>query len=196
MSSLPVKDLLVTVKESFEHTQRVSCCQEPCPPNPACFHYPKYFQPCMHVDVPKSQCSRGVRDSGGGGGGGDWHRRGCQRSPSPPHRTRPSFQLCCCCAHRKNSPVRQPLDCLPDGQTVTLPVVRAGVREEAPEQHSPQPTAPEGDGGAWGGGDAVGGCLRWGRGGLWGRRLRAALWSQRECVEAELRIIEASQEGR
>lgn len=55
-------------------------------------------------------------------------------------------------------------------------------------------------GGRWGGHGAEvtrwGGCLRWGRGGLWGRRLQAALWSQRECVEAELRIIEATQEGK
>ncbi|XP_032272897.1 cytosolic phospholipase A2 epsilon [Phoca vitulina] len=87
--SRKMKDLLVTVKESFEHTQHVSCCLEPCCANPAYFHYPEYFQPCLHVDVPKSPWGRG---------------------------------LCCCCAHRKTSPVRQPLDCLPDGQTVTLPV--------------------------------------------------------------------------
>ncbi|XP_027427823.1 cytosolic phospholipase A2 epsilon [Zalophus californianus] len=87
--SRKMKDLLVTVKESFEHTQRVSCCREPCCANPACFHYPEYFQPCLHVDVPKNQWSSG---------------------------------LCCCCAHRKTSPIHQPLDCLPDGQTVTLPV--------------------------------------------------------------------------
>ncbi|XP_003987300.2 cytosolic phospholipase A2 epsilon isoform X1 [Felis catus] len=86
--SRKMKDLLVTVKESFEHTQRVSHCQEPCYPNLACFHYPKYFQPQMHVEVPKSQWSCGP---------------------------------CCCCA-RKNSPICQPLDCLPDGQAVTLPV--------------------------------------------------------------------------
>ncbi|XP_039088800.1 cytosolic phospholipase A2 epsilon [Hyaena hyaena] len=86
--SKKTKDLLVTVKESFEHTQRVSPCREPCCPNPACFHYPKYFQPQMHVEVPKSQWSCG---------------------------------LCCCCAC-KNSPVCQSLDCLPDGQAVTLPV--------------------------------------------------------------------------
>ncbi|XP_045380204.2 cytosolic phospholipase A2 epsilon isoform X2 [Camelus bactrianus] len=79
-------DFLVTVTQSFEHTQRISCSQEPCCPNPACFHYPKYFQPQVHVEVPKSQ----------------W-----------------SCKLCCCCAH-KNSPVCQPLDCLPDGQTVNL----------------------------------------------------------------------------
>ncbi|KAF0880367.1 PA24E phospholipase, partial [Crocuta crocuta] len=86
--SKKTKDLLVTVKESFEHTQRVSPCREPGCPNPACFHYPKYFQPQMHVEVPKSQWSCG---------------------------------LCCCCA-RKNSPVCQSLNCLPDGQAVTLPV--------------------------------------------------------------------------
>ncbi|KAF3830434.1 hypothetical protein GH733_004253 [Mirounga leonina] len=87
--SRKMKDLLVTVKESFEHTQHVSCCLEPCCANPACFHYPEYFQPCLHVDMPKSPWGHG---------------------------------LCCCCAQRKTSPVRQPLDCLPDGQTVTLPV--------------------------------------------------------------------------
>uniref|UniRef100_A0A8C3VP40 Phospholipase A2 n=1 Tax=Catagonus wagneri TaxID=51154 RepID=A0A8C3VP40_9CETA len=69
-----LKDLLVTVTESFEHTQRIS---HHLSPNPACFHYPKYLQPCL--------------------------------------------QLCCCCAHKK-SPVCQPLDCLSDGQTATLPV--------------------------------------------------------------------------
>lgn len=59
----------MTVKESFEHTQRVPCRQEPCCPNPACFHYPKYFQPCMHVDVPTSQWIHGVHNNDGGGGG-------------------------------------------------------------------------------------------------------------------------------
>uniref|UniRef100_A0A8C7EUD8 Phospholipase A2 n=1 Tax=Neovison vison TaxID=452646 RepID=A0A8C7EUD8_NEOVI len=99
-----MKDLLVTVKESFEHTQRVPCRQEPCCPNPACFHYPKYFQPCMHVDVPTSQWIHG---------------------------------LCCCCAHSKNSPVHQPLDCLSDGQTVTLPMSASPLlRILCP--HSPQ----------------------------------------------------------
>lgn len=83
LSSIPVKDLLVTVKESFEHTQRVSHCREPCCPNPACFHYPKYFQPWMHTEVPKSQWSHGVQDSGSGGGIGDWCRRGCQKAPHP-----------------------------------------------------------------------------------------------------------------
>ncbi|XP_058396435.1 cytosolic phospholipase A2 epsilon isoform X2 [Diceros bicornis minor] len=51
------KDVLVTVTESFEHTQRISHCLEPCCPNPACFHYPKYFQAQIHVEVPKSQWS-------------------------------------------------------------------------------------------------------------------------------------------
>lgn len=60
----------MTVKESFEHTQHVSCCLEPCCANPACFHYPEYFQPCLHVDVPKSPWGRGVQDSGGGGWAG------------------------------------------------------------------------------------------------------------------------------
>ncbi|XP_065727782.1 cytosolic phospholipase A2 epsilon [Phocoena phocoena] len=83
-----MKDLLVTVTESFEDTQHISHCLEPCGPNPACFHYPKYFQPQIHVEVPKSQ----------------W-----------------SSVLCRCNAY-KNDPVCQSLDCLPDGQAVTLPV--------------------------------------------------------------------------
>ncbi|XP_054944269.1 cytosolic phospholipase A2 epsilon isoform X1 [Physeter macrocephalus] len=83
-----MKDLLVTVTESFEHTQHISHCLDPCHPNSACFHYPKYFQPQVHVEVPKSQ----------------W-----------------SSSLSCCGAY-KNGPVCQPLDCLRDGQAVTLPV--------------------------------------------------------------------------
>ncbi|XP_008057659.1 cytosolic phospholipase A2 epsilon [Carlito syrichta] len=51
------KDLLVTVSESFEHTQRIWPCQGHCCPNPACFHYPKYFQSQLHVEVPKSHWS-------------------------------------------------------------------------------------------------------------------------------------------
>nr|XP_019580981.1 PREDICTED: cytosolic phospholipase A2 epsilon [Rhinolophus sinicus] len=83
------KDLLVTVTESFEHTQRVSQHPDPCRPNPACFHYPKYFQSQMHGEMPRRQWRCG---------------------------------LCCCGMHKKNGPVCQPLNCLPDGQTVTLPV--------------------------------------------------------------------------
>ncbi|TKC36130.1 hypothetical protein EI555_016568, partial [Monodon monoceros] len=83
-----MKDLLVTVTESFEHTQHISRCLEPCGPNPACFHYPKYFQPQIHVEVPKSQWS----------------------------------SVLCRCNACKNDPVCQSLDCLPDGQAVTLPV--------------------------------------------------------------------------
>ncbi|XP_047622569.1 cytosolic phospholipase A2 epsilon [Phacochoerus africanus] len=82
-----VKDLLVTVTESFEHTQRTLHHLNPGCPNPTCFHYPKYLQPQLHVEVPESR----------------W-----------------SCKLCCCCAHKKKSPVCQPLDCLSDGQTVTL----------------------------------------------------------------------------
>nr|XP_058914018.1 cytosolic phospholipase A2 epsilon isoform X2 [Kogia breviceps] len=74
-----MKDLLVTVTESFEHTQHISHCLDPCHPNPACFHYPKYFQPQIHVELS-------------------------------------------CCGACKNDPVSQPLDCLCDGQAVTLPV--------------------------------------------------------------------------
>ncbi|XP_020952992.1 cytosolic phospholipase A2 epsilon isoform X2 [Sus scrofa] len=82
-----VKDLLVTVTESFEHTQRTLHHLNPGCPNPTCFHYPKYLQPQLHVEVPKSR----------------W-----------------SCELCCCCVHKKKSTVCQPLDCLSDGQTVTL----------------------------------------------------------------------------
>ncbi|XP_012933904.1 cytosolic phospholipase A2 epsilon isoform X1 [Heterocephalus glaber] len=49
-----MKDLLVTVTESFENTQRISPRREPCCPDPSSFHYPKYFQPCLQVAVPKS----------------------------------------------------------------------------------------------------------------------------------------------
>nr|XP_008267360.1 cytosolic phospholipase A2 epsilon [Oryctolagus cuniculus] len=83
-----MKDLWVMVSESFENTQRISPCREPCCPNPACFHYPKYFQPQLHVEVPKSHWSCAL----------------------------------CCCSTRNNGPVCQPLDCLCDGQAVTLPV--------------------------------------------------------------------------
>ncbi|XP_006883282.1 PREDICTED: cytosolic phospholipase A2 epsilon [Elephantulus edwardii] len=79
------KDFLVTVDESFEHTQRVS---SSCP-DPAHFHYPKYFQSQMHVEMPKSH----------------W-----------------SYGLSCCSSHRRNGPICQPLDCLSEGQTVTLPL--------------------------------------------------------------------------
>nr|XP_017498343.1 cytosolic phospholipase A2 epsilon isoform X1 [Manis javanica]XP_036874857.1 cytosolic phospholipase A2 epsilon isoform X1 [Manis javanica] len=58
--SRKMNDLLVAVSESYEHTQHISCCLEPCCPNPACFHYPKYFQPKMQVEVPKSQWSCGL----------------------------------------------------------------------------------------------------------------------------------------
>ncbi|KAM4829174.1 cytosolic phospholipase A2 epsilon isoform 1-T1 [Thomomys bottae] len=55
------KDLLVTVTESFESTQRISPCSAPCGvPNSACFHYPKYFQPRLHVDPPKSHWNCGL----------------------------------------------------------------------------------------------------------------------------------------
>lgn len=83
MSPLPGKDLLVTVTESFEHTQRISECLEPCCPNPASFHYPKYFQSQMQADMPKSQWSCGVQ-----GGVRGWceglGQMGCQTSPSAP----------------------------------------------------------------------------------------------------------------
>ncbi|XP_016067789.1 PREDICTED: cytosolic phospholipase A2 epsilon [Miniopterus natalensis] len=82
------KDLLVTVTESFEHTQRIPQSLESCCPNLAYFHYPKYFQSRMHVDMARSQGSCG---------------------------------LCCCGSHKRNNVVNQPLDCITDGQAVTLP---------------------------------------------------------------------------
>ncbi|XP_078190443.1 cytosolic phospholipase A2 epsilon isoform X1 [Callithrix jacchus] len=51
------KDLLVMVSESFENTQLVRPCLDPCSPTSACFHYPKYFQSRVHVEVPKSHWS-------------------------------------------------------------------------------------------------------------------------------------------
>ncbi|KAL2790416.1 cytosolic phospholipase A2 epsilon isoform 2 [Daubentonia madagascariensis] len=87
-NSKKMKDFWVAVSESFENTQRIPPCPEPCCPNSACFHYPRYFQPQVHVEVPRSH----------------W-----------------SCRLCCCSAHR-NGPICQPLDCLFDGQAMTLPV--------------------------------------------------------------------------
>lgn len=52
---------------------------------------------------------------------------GRQRSPSPHSQNHSSSQLCCCGAHKKEGPVRQPLGCLTDGQEVTLPVVSEGL---------------------------------------------------------------------
>ncbi|XP_053450893.1 cytosolic phospholipase A2 epsilon isoform X1 [Nycticebus coucang] len=86
--SKKMQDLLVMVSESFENTQRIPPCPESWCPNTACFHYPKYFQPQLHMEVPKSH----------------W-----------------SCPLCCYSAHR-NGPICQPLDCLSDGQAMTLPV--------------------------------------------------------------------------
>ncbi|XP_021012498.1 cytosolic phospholipase A2 epsilon isoform X1 [Mus caroli] len=51
------KDLLVMVTDSFENTQRVPPCQEPCYSNSACFHYPKYSQPQLYAEAPKSHCN-------------------------------------------------------------------------------------------------------------------------------------------
>ena len=71
------------------------------------------------------------------GGIGDWERwgvwdwerwgewgtgRGGQREEPLPLTHLPSFQLCCCAGQK--GPVCQSLHCLPDGQAVTLPVVR------------------------------------------------------------------------
>ncbi|XP_075817985.1 cytosolic phospholipase A2 epsilon isoform X1 [Microtus pennsylvanicus] len=82
------KDLLVMVTDSFENTQCVPPFQEPCCSNPACFHYPKYFQPQLRAEAPESRWNCGI----------------------------------CCCGTRRNGSVCQPLDCLSDGQPVTLPV--------------------------------------------------------------------------
>lgn len=84
LSSLLVKDLLVKVTESFENTQRISSCQEPNCSNPACFHYPKYFQPRLHVEMPKSHWNCGVLDNPNGGEGGAWGRWGLPEEPLPP----------------------------------------------------------------------------------------------------------------
>lgn len=121
----------MTVTESFEHTQRISQCLEPSCTNLASFHYPKYFQSQLHVDVPRSQWSCGVQ-----GGIWGWHgglgQAGCQKGPPiPTYRTTPPFQLCCCGSH-KNGSVSQPLDCLSDGQAMTTPLVRAWAGAGAP----------------------------------------------------------------
>lgn len=63
LSPLAERDLLVTVTESFEHTQRISQHLELGCQKPACFHYPKYLQSQMHVDLPRSQWSCGVQGS-------------------------------------------------------------------------------------------------------------------------------------
>ncbi|XP_045142477.1 cytosolic phospholipase A2 epsilon isoform X1 [Echinops telfairi] len=83
------KDLLVTVTESFEHTQCISPCLKPCCPHPACFHYPTFFRSQLHAEQPK--------------------RPGC-------------CGLCCCRLHQRTGPFCQPLDGLPSGQPLTLPV--------------------------------------------------------------------------
>ncbi|XP_045439551.1 cytosolic phospholipase A2 epsilon isoform X4 [Pipistrellus kuhlii] len=54
------KDLLVTVTESFEHTQRIPQYMEPCRPNPASFHYPKYFESQMQADLARKQWRCGL----------------------------------------------------------------------------------------------------------------------------------------
>ncbi|XP_014997506.3 cytosolic phospholipase A2 epsilon isoform X1 [Macaca mulatta] len=106
------KDLLVMVSESFQNTQRVRPCLEPCCPTSACFqtsacfHYPKYFQSQVHVEVPKSHWSCGL----------------------------------CCCGSHKNGPVSQPLDCLSDGQVMTLPV---GESYELHMKSTPCPEMPD-----------------------------------------------------
>nr|XP_048315901.1 cytosolic phospholipase A2 epsilon isoform X1 [Myodes glareolus]XP_048315902.1 cytosolic phospholipase A2 epsilon isoform X1 [Myodes glareolus] len=82
------KDLLVMVTDSFENTQCIPPFQESCCSNPACFHYPKYFQPQLRAEAPENRWNCGL----------------------------------CCCGTRRNGSVCQPLDCLSDGQPVTLPV--------------------------------------------------------------------------
>ncbi|XP_036041018.1 cytosolic phospholipase A2 epsilon isoform X1 [Onychomys torridus] len=63
------KDLLVMVTDSFENTQCVPPCLEPCSGDPAFFHYPKYFQPQLQAEAPESHwscglCCCGTRRSG------------------------------------------------------------------------------------------------------------------------------------
>lgn len=74
-SSFSDKDLLVMVTDSFENTQCVPPFQESCCSNPACFHYPKYFQPQLRAEAPESRWNCGVqgnRSWKGGGGGLGW----------------------------------------------------------------------------------------------------------------------------
>lgn len=118
LSSLPEKDLLVTVTESFEHTQRILRCPEPCCPNPACFHYPKYFQSQIHVEGPKSPWSCGVQ----GGGGGVRHRgleqAGLQEEPLPPSQNPPilpALLLLCAQENRPHLPAPRLPPRRPDG---------------------------------------------------------------------------------
>ncbi|XP_044515958.1 cytosolic phospholipase A2 epsilon [Gracilinanus agilis] len=83
------KELTVTVNESYENTQYISPIYNSCDrcPDLAFFHYAKYFQPQMHVDVPKKH------------------------------------GLSCCCGDRKGKrSVCVPLDCLPDGEELTVPM--------------------------------------------------------------------------
>lgn len=70
---------------------------------------------------------------------GAWGRQAARGAYYPHSQSHPSFQLCCCGMHKKNGPICQPLGCLPDGQTMTLPVVRAWVWEGSPEQLSLEP---------------------------------------------------------
>ncbi|XP_074145467.1 cytosolic phospholipase A2 epsilon [Sminthopsis crassicaudata] len=51
------KQLTVTVNESYENTQAISPCYNSCTqcPDLAFFHYTKYFQPQMHVEVPRNR---------------------------------------------------------------------------------------------------------------------------------------------
>ncbi|XP_055448221.1 cytosolic phospholipase A2 epsilon isoform X1 [Psammomys obesus] len=63
------KRLLVSVTDSFEKTQGVPPHLEPCCLSPACFHYPKYFQPQLHVEPPKSPWNCGFCCCGAHGDG-------------------------------------------------------------------------------------------------------------------------------
>nr|XP_020865071.1 cytosolic phospholipase A2 epsilon isoform X2 [Phascolarctos cinereus] len=86
------KQLSVTVNESYENTQYISPCyssSNQCP-DLAFFHYTKYFQPQMHVEVPRSRWTCGLS--------------------------------CCCGTHKGNRSVCMSLDCLPDGQELTVPM--------------------------------------------------------------------------
>uniref|UniRef100_A0A4X2KC25 Phospholipase A2 n=1 Tax=Vombatus ursinus TaxID=29139 RepID=A0A4X2KC25_VOMUR len=86
------KHLTVTVNESYENTQYISPCYNSsnhCP-DLAFFHYTKYFQPQMHVEVPRNRWTCGLS--------------------------------CCCGAHKGNHSVCMSLECLPDGQELTIPM--------------------------------------------------------------------------
>ncbi|XP_074091271.1 cytosolic phospholipase A2 epsilon-like isoform X2 [Macrotis lagotis] len=56
------KQLTVTVNESYENTQYITPWYNSCNqcPDLAFFHYPKYFQPQMHVEIPRNRWTCGL----------------------------------------------------------------------------------------------------------------------------------------